>query len=176
MRIQILDRTDIERDFHSVEERWSVYVDNFVKLDGSLELLKQKPASDIVVAGGASNLVNSGSVGAAGGGLKLFLARNLARKSNDNFILGYNLECKICVNTYKMFFVENSEDFLFRARGLAGAAGGKKEEEFESKSLASKQAAFMASVPGGANAQVTSWLTKGSIITRPIITEIAPPQ
>lgn len=173
MKIQILDRTDIERDFHSVEERWSVYVDNFVKLDGSLELLKQKHAGDIVVSGGAStsNIVNSGSVGGGGGGgLKLFLARNLARKSNDNFILGYNLECKICVNTYKMFFVENSEDFLFRARV---------RKEFESKSLASKQAAFLASAPGGANAQVTSWFTKGSShtsITRPIITEIAPPQ
>jgi paired amphipathic helix protein Sin3a len=33
-----------------------------------------------------------------------------------------NLECKICVNTYKMFFVENTED-SFRRRRRAVSAG-----------------------------------------------------
>jgi len=26
----------------------------------------------------------------------------------------YNLECKIAINTYKLFYVENTEDFLYR--------------------------------------------------------------
>lgn len=30
------------------------------------------------------------------------------------FIAVNNLECKICVNTYKMFFVENTEDLFSR--------------------------------------------------------------
>jgi paired amphipathic helix protein Sin3a len=32
----------------------------------------------------------------------------------SHFLIMNNLECKICVNTYKMFFVENTEDvFVF---------------------------------------------------------------
>jgi hypothetical protein len=26
----------------------------------------------------------------------------------------YNLECKICINTYKIFYVENTEDLLVK--------------------------------------------------------------
>jgi paired amphipathic helix protein Sin3a len=28
----------------------------------------------------------------------------------------YQLECKICINTYKLFYVEHTEDALFRKR------------------------------------------------------------
>ena len=99
-KFQVLDRNDLDRDFHSVEEKWSVYVDNFVKQEGDESILDQRQS--------------------------LYLNRNLARKSAEPFVLEYNLECKICVNTYKMFFVENSEDYLHRSRSRQLNAGAVK--------------------------------------------------
>lgn len=32
----------------------------------------------------------------------------------EGLYVEYNLECKICINTYKLFYVENTEDSLFR--------------------------------------------------------------
>lgn len=73
----------------SIEEKWSNYVDNFVKIDCDYSLLKDRPL--------------------------LYLKRSMKADLSDVAIF-YNLECKICVNTYKMFFVENSEDYLYRKK------------------------------------------------------------
>lgn len=35
---------------------------------------------------------------------------------DDDLFVDYNLECKICINTYKLFYVEHTEDFLYRQR------------------------------------------------------------
>jgi len=48
-----------------------------------------------------------------------FIIRNKkqAKEKNlelNNLEISNNLECKICLNTYKMFFVENSEDYFYR--------------------------------------------------------------
>jgi len=32
----------------------------------------------------------------------------------EGLYVEYNLECKICINTYKLFYVENTEDSLYR--------------------------------------------------------------
>lgn len=74
-----------------MEEKWSIYVDNFVKVDCDMSLMNPKSP--------------------------LFLKRNIGGKNRDDlqeFIINYNLECKICINTYKMFFVEGSEDFMWK--------------------------------------------------------------
>ena len=47
-----------------------------------------------------------------------FLKRNLpsfvGRESPSNVITKSGLELKICMNTYKIFFVDNTEDFFYR--------------------------------------------------------------
>ena len=40
-----------------------------------------------------------------------FLKRNLSSINPTNAIMNAGLEIKICVNTYKMFFVADTEDF-----------------------------------------------------------------
>jgi paired amphipathic helix protein Sin3a len=47
---------------------------------------------------------------------KVFLNRTLKEKSLDNVIVQNELECKICIATFKMFYVEDTEDFLFRIK------------------------------------------------------------
>lgn len=38
---------------------------------------------------------------------------------DDDLYVDYQLECKICINTYKLFYVEHTEDALFRKRTAA---------------------------------------------------------
>lgn len=78
----------------TIEEKWSIYVDNFVKLEANPLYLSPRS--------------------------RPFLARNRrsqkltqAQTLKDISIL-YNLECKICINTYKIFYVENTEDLLVK--------------------------------------------------------------
>jgi paired amphipathic helix protein Sin3a len=47
---------------------------------------------------------------------KVFLNRTLKDKSLDNVIVQNELECKICIATFKMFYVEDTEDFLFKIK------------------------------------------------------------
>ncbi|KAJ1557580.1 Transcriptional regulatory protein sin3, partial [Nowakowskiella sp. JEL0078] len=76
----------------SKEEKWSIYVDHFVQIYSSEgpRLKRREP----------------------------FLRRNFPRKvvveSPGNVQTRSGLELKICVNTYKIFFVENTEDFFRR--------------------------------------------------------------
>lgn len=74
----------------TIEEKWSIYVDNFVKLESNPLYLNPKS--------------------------RPFLTRTRGSQSiplKDVSIL-YNLECKICINTYKIFYVENTEDLLVK--------------------------------------------------------------
>lgn len=83
----------------SIEEKWSVYVDNFVKLESNAQYLNPQCLPFLK----RNKQQQHGGVGV---GLK-------------NTLIFYNLECKICINTYKIFYVENTEDFLlkkFRSR------------------------------------------------------------
>lgn len=82
----------------SAEARWSAYVENFVRLESNERYLD--PQS------------------------RVFLPRN-RRRCHEHLSqpvpphtlqVEYNLECKIAVNTYKIFYVENTEDFLYRSR------------------------------------------------------------
>ena len=71
-------------------EKWSTYVDNFVRLDATGAELAPR------------NTVY----------LKRTLKPNQVDMKNVEYVGG--LECKICVNTYRLYFVENSEDFFHR--------------------------------------------------------------
>ncbi|EPZ36097.1 Paired amphipathic helix domain-containing protein [Rozella allomycis CSF55] len=84
--ISLIDKSNTQPEFHSVEEKWSLYVDNYMKQDLN-DIIKDRPP---------------------------LMLKKSKRSSFSNLVASFNLECKICVNTYKMFFVENSEDFMFR--------------------------------------------------------------
>jgi len=38
-------------------------------------------------------------------------------KAMENVIIQNRLECKICLSTYRLFYVEDTEDFFYRRRG-----------------------------------------------------------
>ena len=94
MMIQLLSRDgpSIEEDL-SVEERWSNYIDLFTRME---------PTEGV-------KLSNN----------RVFLDRNLPPENQMDdpipAMASSELEIKICVNTYKMFFVDNTEDFFMRA-------------------------------------------------------------
>lgn len=68
----------------SSEEKWATYVDNFV----------QSSSSDSQTYP--------------------FLKRNLSNSRIGDVVTVSGLELKICVNTYKIFFVDGTEDYFWR--------------------------------------------------------------
>lgn len=100
MGFQMLDRL-FEASSTSAEAKWSSYVDGFVKLDTNPAYLNPKS--------------------------KVFLKRSLRSRSNlmddeDGLVVDYNLECKICINTYKLFYVEHTEDSMVRLHSSSAAS------------------------------------------------------
>ncbi|KAJ2999620.1 Transcriptional regulatory protein sin3 [Globomyces sp. JEL0801] len=95
MSMQLLGKEDqVSDDNISSEERWSLYVDQFVQLS-STESANSKRRDP-------------------------FCKRNLPTHVGDDPPLNVEtrsgLELKICVNTYKIFFVDNTEDYFRRKR------------------------------------------------------------
>ena len=93
MTIQLLGKDDhISENSLSAEEKWSYYVDQF------LQLSNNEPLS--------------------GNRREPFLKRNLPinvnREAPENVEARSGLELKISMDTYKIFFVENTEDFFHR--------------------------------------------------------------
>ena len=89
--MQLLSTDDpISDDPVSNEERWSLYVDNYIQLSTTQGVRITDP----------------------------FLRRNLPRQLVEEPLSGFEmrsgLELKICINTYKIFFVENTEDYFCR--------------------------------------------------------------
>lgn len=120
--MQLLGKDDhIQDDLISSEEKWSLYVDQFVQLS----------ASDP-----SKHLRNSSSPGVKRS--EPFLKRNLPVQVGDDPPLDVEtssgLELKICVNTYKIFFVDNTEDYFRRKKNTTAAADiagiGKREALF----------------------------------------------
>lgn len=74
-----------------MEARWSQYVDQYVRMERTAPELE--PSSRVFLQRACRH-------------------RDEARDST--LIVANHLECKICMNTYKMFFVANTEDFLYR--------------------------------------------------------------
>ncbi|OUM63677.1 hypothetical protein PIROE2DRAFT_9749 [Piromyces sp. E2] len=93
LTIQLISKEDYLTDTSvSSEEKWSVYVDRYMQL-GATEGIHIKPNEP-------------------------FLRRNLPQVIPDepptNLVMHSGLELKICVNTYKLFFVNNTEDYFRR--------------------------------------------------------------
>ncbi|KAJ3372348.1 Transcriptional regulatory protein sin3 [Kappamyces sp. JEL0680] len=95
LTIQLLGKEDqVSDEAISSEEKWSLYVDQFVQLSTpeNASLQHRKP----------------------------FLKRNLPTQVGEDPPLNVEtksgLELKICVNTYKIFFVDNTEDYFRRKR------------------------------------------------------------
>lgn len=72
----------------SVEQRWSAYVDDFVRME------RIDPHYCLRMP---------------------FLPRTA--QSSRSPIVDYRLQCKICVNTYRLFHIAHTEDFIFGGRG-----------------------------------------------------------
>ncbi|TPX57792.1 hypothetical protein PhCBS80983_g03578 [Powellomyces hirtus] len=93
LTIQLLSKEEhISDGSVSLEDRWSLYVDHFVQLHATenLRAFRKEP----------------------------FLKRNLPATAPDepphDVEARSGLEMKVCVNTYKMFFVDHTEDFFTR--------------------------------------------------------------
>ena len=106
MTCELLD-PELIQGSEMANEKWMKYVDKYTKMDTDPEL----------------------SVYMAQRNRQVFLPRNKRKtgfgdnehKAMENVVLCNNLECKICVNTYKMYFVTQSEDYLHRKREPAPA-------------------------------------------------------
>ena len=94
LHVNLVDSATSPVDYGTPEERWSAYVDAFVRLD-----------------------VNPMYADEQGHGVFLSRTRNASTSSS---VVLYNLECKICVNTYKLHYVENTEDFVFNPKPKSG--------------------------------------------------------
>eukprot|EP00005_Dracoamoeba_jomungandri_P004864 CAMPEP_0174252262 /NCGR_PEP_ID=MMETSP0439-20130205/1801_1 /TAXON_ID=0 /ORGANISM="Stereomyxa ramosa, Strain Chinc5" /LENGTH=1190 /DNA_ID=CAMNT_0015332775 /DNA_START=101 /DNA_END=3673 /DNA_ORIENTATION=+ len=97
--ILLLDPTLKPRflDLSFNKEQWSEYVENYVQSEAStLDVRKNQ----------------------------IFLLRSkkdASKTDMDNVIIQNNLECKICLSTYRLFYVEDTEDFLYRKCQLSKA-------------------------------------------------------
>ncbi|KAJ1552444.1 Transcriptional regulatory protein sin3 [Nowakowskiella sp. JEL0078] len=110
LTIQVIGKDETASDDTiTKEEKWTMYVDHFAQIystDSTVRLKRREP----------------------------FLRRNLPKRvtsePDGNIVSRSGLELKICVNTYKIFFVENTEDLFVRkfAATLIRAAGNGKAE------------------------------------------------
>lgn len=105
--IQLLDSTDKPRfvDLSFDKDKWAEYVENYVQSDHSqLDVRKHK----------------------------LFLLRNQRRWAErgadpmEGIFVFNGLECKICLTTYRLFYVQDTQDFFYRRGSLAKAQSAKK--------------------------------------------------
>ncbi|KAI8928211.1 hypothetical protein BC831DRAFT_412149 [Entophlyctis helioformis] len=119
LTIQLLGKDEhMLDDSISSEEKWSLYVDQFVQLSSHEGMHYQQKEP--------------------------FLRRNLPTEVPEepplNVETRSGLELKICVNTYKIFFVDNTEDYFRRRRsGMLGSlvgltAGERKQAESTGRS------------------------------------------
>jgi paired amphipathic helix protein Sin3a len=113
LSVQLLDRgATSPESLRSLKERWVDYVDEYVKLElTGRDLLPKRP---------------------------VFLPRNIPKTMDassimEQTIIKNNLECKICVNTYRMFFVENTYDLLYRSRPFWDDAAHRHERRLSTR-------------------------------------------
>ncbi|KAJ3140366.1 Transcriptional regulatory protein sin3 [Physocladia obscura] len=143
LTFQLLTKEDpVILDGTSVEERWSIYVDQFIQLSSSSEqtgielpprgvLIRRSQQQDReenienmfgsgepFLRRNVSQLNESGNIVVMNGGN----GGNNTSVSNDTVEMRSGLELKICLNTYKMFFVEDTEDYFARRRRLGRVA------------------------------------------------------
>ncbi|KAJ8327725.1 hypothetical protein QVD99_003749 [Batrachochytrium dendrobatidis] len=130
LTVQLLGKNDqLSDDTISSEEKWSLYVDQFVQLSmaEALGFRRNEP----------------------------FLKRTLPIEVTEDPPLYVEtrsgLELKICVNTYKIFFVDNTEDYFRRKRSEMMAENGLTVSITTEKGIQSKRNAKFAAWLDGEN-------------------------
>ena len=113
MTIQLLSKNDYTLDTAiSSEEKWGYYIDSYVLLTPTEGVLPSN--------------------------FPTFLKRNLPEHIPDeppqDIITHSGLEVKICINTYKIFFVDTTEDF-FKRKG----SGQSREKHNEDRARRAKK-------------------------------------
>jgi paired amphipathic helix protein Sin3a len=103
----------------SAESKWSAYVDSYVKLDSNARYLSQPGSAKVYLNRNKVISMSNGPSSASGSDSitsPISSSASPAPLGNPpaNLLVQYNLECKISINTYKLFYVENTEDFLYR--------------------------------------------------------------
>ncbi|KAJ3025811.1 UNVERIFIED_CONTAM: Transcriptional regulatory protein sin3 [Siphonaria sp. JEL0065] len=170
LTFQLINKDDpVIHEGSSVEEKWSVYVDQFIQLSSSTTA-----SGTTGGAGGIYLLRRSKAIAAAATstdetvqGTEPFLRRNLPIQvplgplTGDIVVMKSGLELKICLNTYKMFFVEDTEDYFAR-RKVSGitSVGGRGLDSLSRK----RRAGWDKELRGKANAvrldKFAAWLEK----------------
>jgi paired amphipathic helix protein Sin3a len=99
LTVQLLGKEEnMLDDSITPEEKWSLYVDHFVQLS-TAEGIRYKRREPF---------------------LKRNLPSNISEEPPTNVETRSGLELKICVNTYKIFFVDNTEDYFCRKERCSG--------------------------------------------------------
>jgi paired amphipathic helix protein Sin3a len=113
LTVQLLGKEDhISDDALTAEEKWTFYVDQFVQLSAN-EKLSSKNREPFL----RRNLPNS-----------------VDREPPQNVETKSGLELKICMNTYKIFFVDNTEDYFYRKKNAdSNKVESMKHEELKSR-------------------------------------------
>eukprot|EP01135_Chromosphaera_perkinsii_P004375 Nk52_evm26s279 gene=Nk52_evmTU26s279 len=96
--VMLLDPEDLVTapDITTVEEKWSYYVNKYVRSEGKSNIEVKMPF------------------------LKRCKKGDVEDAEEDERLEARNgLQCKICVNTFKMFYVENSSDYMYRCGQLS---------------------------------------------------------
>lgn len=143
MSIQLLSKNDYTLDTAiSSEEKWGYYIDSYVLLTPTEGVLPSN--------------------------FPTFLKRNLPEHIPDeppqDIITHSGLEVKICINTYKIFFVNSTEDF-FKRKGSGQTL--EKHNEDRSRRSAKMQAWLKATLdeqesdPVELEAPFQKWLLEG---------------
>ncbi|KAJ3380210.1 Transcriptional regulatory protein sin3 [Lobulomyces angularis] len=139
--VQLLCKDDkVYDESISSEEKWSVYVDHFVQLgtisDQSYLYNNKNQSAENSSYQGYGNPPFSLSLKKK---KTPFLKRNLPKLISDdppiNVQTKSGLELKICVNTYKIFFVDNTEDYFCRLHNKATNEGKNTSEQEKKKKI-----------------------------------------
>jgi histone deacetylase complex regulatory component SIN3 len=140
--IDLLDGTEKPRflDLSFSKEKWAEYVDNYMQAqDTSLDVRKHK----------------------------LFLTRELKKNAGKEALEGIEvrngLECKICLTTYKLFYVEDTHDFLYRRGSLARARARAQAAKSASSKLEKLLAPLQARSTSISTSTSTSTSSSGSM-------------
>ncbi|KAJ3385626.1 Transcriptional regulatory protein sin3 [Entophlyctis sp. JEL0112] len=152
LTFQLLGKDDpIILDGSSVEERWSIWIDQFIQLSTADNEITLMPRS--VMLEHQRNGASKRRVEYFGSG-EPFLRRSLPVPSSrdeaeqsgadgsvegakaltlDTVEMRSGLELKICLNTYKMFFVEDTEDYFARLKRRAGGVSSSSDDALVSE-------------------------------------------
>jgi paired amphipathic helix protein Sin3a len=153
MSIQLLSKNDYTLDTAiSSEEKWGYYIDSYVLLT---------PTEGVMPSG-----------------YPTFLKRNLPahipEEPPQDIITHSGLEVKICINTYKIFFVNTTEDF-FKRKG--SSVSSEKHKEVRKRRLEKMQSWLTSTTEEhGSDAALDSafqkWLLEGPEDAKGYVTSV----